>query len=148
MNTNSRPFKLETEISDDVCDFVGYYFHVLNINEQKYWIGKELAHAFGYRQVRSIFTGMDKEDVNTLILTKDRGLPLLKLELNHSLKTWEKYKMEYRKGCWNKSKISQAPNLLLVSEDTLKKFLIFKLKLKKGRISILIDKTPFKIFFI
>ena len=42
MNTNSRPFKLETEISDDVCDFVGYYFHVLNINEQNIGLVKNL----------------------------------------------------------------------------------------------------------
>ena len=46
--TNNNNFTLETSIMEQILDASGYHFHVLTIKGQKYWIAKEIVHAFGF----------------------------------------------------------------------------------------------------
>ena len=63
---------------EKILDASGYHFHVLTIEGQRYWIGKELAHAFDYEKAGNMFGTMNKEDVHTLTLIKTNGLVELK----------------------------------------------------------------------
>ena len=71
--TNNKHFTLETSIMEKIFDASGYNFHVLTINGHRYWIGKEIAHAFGYKKVNNMFRSIDKEDFHTLVLTNSNG---------------------------------------------------------------------------
>ena len=42
-------------LMEQVFEACGYNFHVLTIGEHKYWIGKELVHAFGFELFFSRF---------------------------------------------------------------------------------------------
>ena len=64
--TNNNNFTLETSIMEKILDASGYHFHVLTIEGQRYWIGRELAHAFDYSTPTNMFKTMKKEDVHKM----------------------------------------------------------------------------------
>ena len=134
MTTNNKNFTLETSIMEKILDASGYKFHVLTIGEHKYWIGRELSHAFGYSNPTNMFKNMKKEDVHKKIIVKNQpkganenwhknrmeGLydlaPLLMDSAGASLK-------EGAESHWGKINFDKLNTLILVREDTLQEYL-------------------------
>ena len=104
---------------EKILDASGYNFHVLTIDEHKYWIGKEIAHAFGYSKVNNMFRSIDKEDFHTLVLTNSNGLRELKGILYQAVGLFNKH----TESCWTEVNITKTPHALLVREDTLQQYL-------------------------
>ena len=78
--TNNNHFTLETSIMEKILDASGYHFHVLTIDGHKYWIGKEILNAFGFRKrggSMNIYKSMDEKDVHTYRLEKHNGLKVV-----------------------------------------------------------------------
>ena len=99
---------------EKILDASGYKFHVLTIGEHKYWIGKEIAHAFGYSEVNNMFRSIDKEDFHTLVLTNSNGLRELKGILYQAVGVLN----THTENCWTEVNITKTPHALLVREDT------------------------------
>ena len=97
-------FILETSIMEKIFDASGYNFHVLAIDGHKYWIGRELAHAFEYSTPTNMFKTMKKEDVHKKVIVKKQP--------KNANENWHKNRME---GLYD-----LAP-LLMDSSATLKK---------------------------
>ena len=58
---------------EKIFDASGYNFHVLTIDGHKYWIGKELVHAFGFETEQgsmNMFKYMDRKDVHIIYLAE------------------------------------------------------------------------------
>jgi len=100
---------------EKIFDTSGYHFHVLTIDGHKYWIGNELAHAFDYSKAGNMLSSMNKEDVHTIVLTKENGL----VEIKRILK---EVSLLNKTTFWNKNSTYIA-HMILVREDTLQKYL-------------------------
>ena len=118
-----RYFTLETSIMEKIFDASGYNFHVLTIDGHKWWIGKELAHAFGFTKDQgsmNMFNSMDRKDVHTIRLTNANGMKELKKVLYEAV--WD-FKTHTGIIHWTERSIKRTPFLALVREDTLQEFL-------------------------
>ncbi len=118
--TTNNNFTLETSIMEKIFDASGYHFHVLTIEGQRYWIGRELAHAFGLSLAKgssNIFNIMDKEDVHTLHIDKFNGLIDLKRVLLQDVWTLNVH------SYWTENNVKYSRYFALVREDTLQKYL-------------------------
>ena len=106
---------------EKILDASGYHFHVLTIEGQRYWIGKEIINAFGFRKrggsMNMFRNSMDKEDVHTIRLDKDNGLIELKNILLEEVCGFNPHTL------WTERNIKQTAFLALVREDTLQKYL-------------------------
>ena len=105
---------------EKILDASGYHFHVLTIDGHKYWIGRELAHAFGLSLAKgssNIFNIMDKEDVHTLHIDKFNGLIDLKRVLLQDVWTLNVH------SYWTENKVKYSRYFALVREDILQKYL-------------------------
>ena len=107
---------------EQILDASGYHFHVLTIKGQKYWIAKEIVHAFGFLKNQgsmNMFNSMDKEDVHTIRLDKDNGMRELKTLLYEAVCVLKTHTETH----WTETSIRRTPYLALVREDTLQKYL-------------------------
>ena len=76
---------------EKILDASGYSFHVLTIDGNRCWIGRELVHAFGFTKNRGSMnmfhqTTMDRKDIHTIPLTNATGLKELKKVLYESVR--------------------------------------------------------------
>ena len=118
-----RYFTLETSIMEKIFDASGYNFHVLTIDGHKWWIGKELAHAFGFTKDQgsmNMFNSMDRKDFHTIRLTNANGMKELKKVLYEAV--WD-FKTHTGIIHWTERSIKRTPFLALVREDTLQEYL-------------------------
>ena len=132
--TNNKHFTVETSIMEKIFDASGYNFHVLTIDGHKYWIGRELAHAFDYSTPTNMFKNMKKEDVHKKVIVKKQP--------KNANENWHKNRMEglydlapflvdsagasLKEGAeshWGKINFDKLNTLILVREDTLQEFL-------------------------
>ena len=107
---------------EEILDASGYNFHVLTIDGHKWWIGKELAHAFGFTKDQgsmNMFNIMDKKDVHTIRLRNDKGMKELKKVLYEAVRGLN-HQTEIH---WTERSIKRTPFLALVREDTLQQYL-------------------------
>ena len=104
---------------EQILDASGYHFHVLTIEGHKWWIGKEIAHAFDYSKVNNMLRSIDKDDLHTLVLNNSNGLRELKGILYQAVGLLNKH----TGSCWTEVNVTKTPHALLVREDTLQEFL-------------------------
>ena len=107
---------------EKIFDANGYNFHVLTIDGHRYWIGKELAHAFGFTKDQgrmNIFNIMDKKDVHTIRLTNANGMKEFKTVLYEAVRDLKAQAETH----WTEIGIKETPFLAIVREDTLQEFL-------------------------
>ena len=129
---NNNHFTVETSIMEQILDASGYNFHVLTIDGHKYWIGKELAHAFGYSNPTNMFKTM-KEDVHKKIIVKNQPKGANKnwhknrmeglYDLAPLLEDSATLKKEGAESYWGTINFDKLNTLILVREDTLQEYL-------------------------
>ncbi len=121
LTATNKHFSLETSIMEKILDASGYHFHVLTIDGQKYWIGKEIINAFGFEKTggsMNIYKIMDKKDVHTYRLEKHNGLKEIKEIILQEVQGFNP-----RSSLWTESSIKYSRYLSLVREDTLQEYL-------------------------
>ena len=79
--TNNKYFTLETSIMEQILDTSGYNFHVLTINGHRYWIGKEILNAFGFRK---------RGGSMNIYKSMNEGLQLMRMNAHNPSTTEEK----------------------------------------------------------
>ena len=107
---------------EKIFDASGYNFHVLTIDGHKYWIGKELVHAFGFETEQgsmNMFKYMDRKDVHTIRLTNANGMKELKKVLYEAVRDLNARTETH----WTEIGVKKTPFLAIVREDTLQQYL-------------------------
>ena len=118
-----RYFTLETSIMEKIFDASGYNFHVLTIDGHKWWIGKELVHAFGFEteqgSMNMFHKTMDRKNIHTIRLRNDNGMKELKKVLYEAVRVLNPQTETH----WTEIGIKRTPFLAIVREDTLQEYL-------------------------
>ena len=103
LTTTNKHFTLETSIMEKILDASGYNFHVLTINGHRYWIGKEILNAFGFKKrggSMNIYRSLDEKNVHTYPLEKHNGLEEIKEIILQEVRV-----LKTRNSLWTESSI-------------------------------------------
>ena len=101
--TNNQ-FKLDETLMEQVFKICGYQFTIVKKDSgETYFIAKEVAKGLGYKSTETLTKPIKRRGLPLLILTKENGLPSLKLVSSISKNT---------------------RNLTLIPNDTLQEYII------------------------
>ena len=82
LTTTTNNFTLEETLMEKVFEASGYNFTIITPNDgEPHFIAKEVAEGLGYKKSSALVQYFRDQNLDTLSITKENGLPLLKMSL-------------------------------------------------------------------
>ena len=107
--TTTNNFTLEETLMEKVFEAFDYQFTIITPNGgEPHFIAKEVAKALEYSVVSNFVRNFKKHDLNTLTLTYENGLKILKVELKNNPSSIHKF----------------SPSLCLIPASSLQEYLV------------------------